>query len=304
MSKNTFTVPFKRGDVYTFLPSDLQLPEYTGRSERSAESINRMALSLVRDGQLQEVGVRRSQGVPVVIFGTTRKLAADKVNSERLVYDAQTDSLVVSNATEFIPIKLRAKYFEVNDQEALLMTFKENDEDTRTPVSAVDIAQGIRFMSDRYGWTDGEIAKKLGKTAAYISQHRKVLELDAETQKALIDGSVKLNVAIGNIAAISPDQRPAVIAKVKADNNGKVTGPAVAKAAGALGVTVAKPLKKTAADFTNWLNETIEGTPVGAAQNFLYAIKDFQAGIISTDDLTESFETLYESPELAFEAAS
>src|ERR1700729_736249 len=104
-----FAVETKKGDSYRFFPSDLRFSTFTGRHfGPSEESIEKMVQSLLTHGQLEDLGVRKDfDDSPVVVFGHTRVLAAQRINERHLTPE---------------PFMLRGTYFSINEEEACLLT--------------------------------------------------------------------------------------------------------------------------------------------------------------------------------------
>lgn len=179
------------------------------------------------------------------------------------------------------PFVLLGVYRQINEEEALWHTFAENDEDSRTPLSAVDIAFFIRTVSETLGLKDAEIAKKLGKNPNWVSRHRKVLDLDNQTQQALAVGKVNMDAVVNVLHKMPKEKRAEVI---KASNG---TAASVAKAAREVGVQTAR----SDAEFKAWVKATSKkvSTP---ARMFLDAILDYRAGTVDDAELTEMFVEL------------
>jgi ParB-like chromosome segregation protein Spo0J len=279
-------------DELGFNPLELvpNFSAFTGRKERTEDAIQKMIASFLLHGQEQAFLYRKGfAGNPIPVTGHTRILAAARITSEGMT-DAKGNTYSPDN-----PFVVYGTYRQMNELEAVIHTFVENDPDSRTPINDVDIAFLIRTLSENYGITDADIASKLGKPASFVSNHRKVLDLDPETQAALAAGTIKFDAAINTVLKIEPAKRKAAIASAQAASpNGRASASAIAKAASDLGATVAAPLKRTDADVKRWIDKTIEATPVGAAQAFLFAVKDFRAGIISEIELDAKFAALSE----------
>lgn len=275
-------------DVFGFSPIDLvsHFSSFTGRSERSQEAIDAMAVSLLKFGQEQPFPFRKDfAGNPVPIGGHTRILGALKITNE-----CMTDDAGVQYSPEN-PFRVYGFYRQMNDMEAVIHTFVENDDPTRTPLNDVDHALLIRVLSENYGLTDADIAVKLGKNASWVAKHKLVLELDHGTQAMVAAGDLSLDAAVMVVAAIEPSQRPAVIERAKASNNGKATSAAIRQASTELGATTHGKLKRTHADLKQWIGDMKMEFVPGPGQDFFHGITNYLAGEITADELTELAKT-------------
>jgi hypothetical protein len=291
------TETYGKKDAPRFLPADLKknFAKYTGRVTRTDEQIEDMVQSLLAGGQKVPITVRRGDGEKAVpVTGHTRILAADIINKKKL--KGWRLDLATGTETEIAygpdnPFLLDAMFQPMNEAEALFASFIENA--TRKDLTDTDYVLFLQVV-EPCGLTDAQIAKKLGKPASFISNRRKVLELDVDSQKELATGGMKFD-AVHTVAKIATKDRKAVIAKAKADSpNGRATASGIAKAASAIGAAVSGPIKRTDADVKKWIDETIENTPAGPAQKFLFGLKDYRAGVIDSDELNELFLAVYE----------
>lgn len=278
------------GDTFKFNPLQLipHFPSYTGRVGRTDEQINEMAKSLLRMGQELPIKFRKNfEGFPVVVSGFTRVLAAAMITRNGMT---SLDGKITYS--EEFPFIIRGEYIEIDAVEAMFHTFAENDDATRTPMNAVDIAEFIRLLSDTTLLNDSEIADKLGKPASYVSQHRKVLELDEATKNAIRSGEIKFNAAITSVAAIEPAMRAPAIARAKEQNNGRATANAIAQAAVELGAEMARPQPRNIGQLKTFLRTYINETPVGTSQLLAFAISDFLGGTVNEAALKAAFNGL------------
>ena len=279
-------------DELGFNPLELvpNFSAFTGRKERTPEAIEKMAASLLLHGQEQAFSYRKDfNGRPVPVSGHTRILAAAKITNE-----GRTGANGVTYSTEN-PFVVYGTYKQMNELEAVIHTFVENDDETRTPINDVDIAFLIRTLSETFGISDAEIAEKLGKPASFVSTHRTILELDPASQAALANGEIKFDTAVNVIAKIEPAKRAEAIATAKTNNKGRATSAAVAQAAAQIGAATNKPLKRTDADMKAVLNKYITDHVASPLTAVFFAISDFRAGTISEAE----FVAIAEAAEVA-----
>ncbi|HXE63187.1 MAG TPA: KorB domain-containing protein [Bryobacteraceae bacterium] len=271
-------------DEYGFDPFDLipNFSPFTGRKERSEEAIQAMAESLLKHGQQQAFLYRKGyDGKPIPVSGHTRILAAARI-TERCM----TGPTGVTYSPES-PFIIFGTYRQMNEVEAVIHTFVENDDPTRTPLNSVDHALLIRVLSESHGLKDSEIAARLGKDPSWVAKHKKVLELDAGTQAMVASDTLSLDAAVTVVAAIEPSQRAEVIERAKEQNNGRATSPAITRAATEMGATTAGSLKRTDAQFKEWLKEKADQYSAGPAQKFFFGVLDWRLGKISDADLDQ-----------------
>lgn len=265
---------------------------YTGRKNRSEDAISRMADSLLRFGQENNIVYRKGfNDEPIPVSGHTRILAGQKITNERMVGIPADDNSPGIQYSPENPFRIYGTYRKMTEQEALFHSFIENDDDTRTPLNAVDIAFFIRMAKESTGLSSAEVGAKLGKRAGWVAQHEEVLTLDHATQGKLVSGEIKLNTALA-IAHVHPTDRPAVVARTKADNKGKITAPGVVKAARDIGAQVKSSarMRRSDTEWSQWLKSRIEGTPAGRTATLLFALADYRAGNIDDAGLDAAFK--------------
>ena len=77
---------------------------------------------------------------------------------------------------------------EATDAEALEIALVENLQ--REDLNVIEAAQGYRTLTDKFGLTQEEIAKRLGKGRASVANTMRLLGLPADVQELLADGTV------------------------------------------------------------------------------------------------------------------
>ena len=287
-------------DAPGFLPADLlaNFAPYTGRQKRTDEQIAEMVASLLANGQEVPITVRKgfkSEAIPVT--GHTRILAANRINEEGLTgyrIDPATGGKTQIKYGPENPFVLTAIVRNMNETEALFASFIENAD--RTDLTPADYALFLQIASTTTQMTDGQIAEKLGKQPSFISNLRKFLTLDIDTQREVLNGGVKFNTAVDILSKIEPTKRAEVVAKAKANNGGKATGAALARAAAEVGAETATKLKRTDAEVKRFLDEQIIGMEnkpeFAAVRAFLFGMKDFRAGAIGETEFSALIDAL------------
>lgn len=275
---------YGKKDGLGFNPSDLvkRFAKFTGRKDRSEAAIEKMAQSLLLHGQEQNFLYRKDQfsGEPIPVTGHTRILAGDKITRMRMT---GANGVQYSPKNPFI---LYGTFRAMNELDAVIHTFVENDDETRTPLNDVDFALLIDTLATSYALKDSDIAARLGKDAGWVSAHRIVLELDPGTQEALRDGTLKFNAAVGPVAKIEPKERARVINRAKEKNKGKATAPGIVRAAKELGVRTSKPLANAPADFKRVIRECMACEAPGHMRDMYAGILGFFDGTVDEEALT------------------
>lgn len=304
MALKIATNTYGKRDGHGFLPSDLigNFSSYTGRKARTEEQIDKMVQSLLHVGQENNFLYRKGfKGEAIPVSGHTRILAAARINERGLVgkrFDTEGNPVGEVKYGPDNPFIIYGTYRQMTAEEALFHTFAENDDETRTPLNEVDIAHFILIASETLGLTDAKIAERLGKQPSWISNRRKLLELDPATQKQVATGDLAVNAAVA-AAAVDPNKRQDVIKAAQAKSpKGKATAAAIAEAARELGADTNRKLTRTDAEFKAWLRKKLEEVEVGPVQAFLFGILDFRAGTIDETELDEKLAALTGEAEL------
>ena len=292
---------YGKKDVFGFDPRDLvkNFAAFTGRKERTEESIEAMVLSLLAEGQEQPFTYRKGfKGAPVPITGHTRILAAARITERRLKGTAGGQIEIQYGPKN--PFIVHGMLRQCNDLEALLHTFRENDDETRTPPTPIDHANLIRVLGETHGLKDAEIAEKLRKPASWVSKHRRLLDLDTVTQQQTSQGDLKFDAALA-ATSVEPKRRQEVIQRAKDDGDGKVTAAGIKKAARDLKVeTVGKTATaRTDAEWKTWLRIQATGAAFhgdGRLVNVYRGILAWREGTLDDIELRDRFAVLEAGP--------
>ena len=273
--RNTMSVKFtnlevKKGDSFKFRPEDLKFSSFVGRRHgASPESIEKMITSLLLPGgQLQDVGVRKGpNGEPLVIFGHTRVLAARAINERKLTPET---------------FLIRGTYFNVNEEEAAIMTIQENDGDTRTPISCIDLAYLVRELETKFGYTNQQIADKLGKQATQMCLYRRLLGLESKIQEHISHKNLSLETAL-SLVNVAPEERATVL-EMAEESGRKVTASQIAKVAKEAGAATSQSFKRGVGELRKVLGEAKDSEDKQLARISL-GILEYLNGQSEPDDL-------------------
>ena len=96
---------------------------------------------------------------------------------------------------------------EANDQEALEIAIIENVQ--RADLNPIEEAKGYERLAEEFRYSQGEIAKIIGKSRAHIANTLRLLNLPALTRRLLSEGAISAGHARALLGVPNPD----VIAK-------------------------------------------------------------------------------------------
>ncbi len=141
------------------------------RSTFDEGSIEELAASIQANGLLQPLVVRRVGDRFQLICGERRLRAARKAQLDRV-------PAVVRDAT---------------DAQALELALVENIQ--RDDLNAIELAEAFLRLQKTFGYTQEEIARRVGKDRATVANHLRLLKLPDEAREALIDGRLTMGHA-------------------------------------------------------------------------------------------------------------
>lgn len=140
---------------------------YQPRREFSDDSIKELAETLDKDGLLQPIVVREDgEDHYEIIAGERRYRAAKRLNWE-------TIPAIVNN---------------MNDDQAASLALIENLQ--REDLNPIDEAKAYTNLMKLNDLTQTALAKDMGKSQSYVANKLRLLKLDDDVQKALIEGKI------------------------------------------------------------------------------------------------------------------
>ena len=162
--------------------------------------IDDLARSMYEQGQLQPILVRPDANGGYLLVAGRRRYAAKKIIATLTNEPVTIDALVVSK----------------NDEEAWSASLQENLQ--RRQFSPIELAQNIIEIKKRKG-LDGDdwskhVAEFLHVSRATITQHAKLLELDAATRAKVHKGEISAQSAF-DLHAVKEDKRAQVLAEAE-----------------------------------------------------------------------------------------
>ena len=162
------------------------------RFERGA--LEELAESIRQNGVIQPLIVREEDGGFEIVAGERRWRAAKIAGIKEL-------PVVIRTAT---------------DQGAAELSLIENIQ--REDLNPIEEAEAYEKLSERFGLTHDEIARKTGKNRSVISNQLRLLKLSAEAKKALVSGAITAGHARALLGASSFEDMDLLLGEVLKKN--------------------------------------------------------------------------------------
>lgn len=162
-----------QGTVREIPVAALKRGAYQPRGSIDDESIDALTRTVQRNGVVQPLLVRPSgvQGQFEIVAGERRWRAAQRAGLET------------------VPALVR----DLSDQEALALALVENLQ--RADLNAMEEARGLQRLVDEFGLTHAEVAERVGRSRAGVSNLIRLLELPDEIQALVASGSLSMGHA-------------------------------------------------------------------------------------------------------------
>lgn len=169
-----------RGDLLQLNPRDVLPNPHQPRTHFEKSALEELADSIRRDGVHQPIVVRRRGESYEIVSGERRVRAS-------ILADVET-----------VPAVVR----EVSDEDMLKLGLVENIQ--REDLNPIELARAYQELADRFGWTQEEIARQVGKKRATITNTLRLLNLAPEVQEHLVRGELTMGHARALLAIDSP----------------------------------------------------------------------------------------------------
>ena len=152
--------------------NDIERSPYQPRRDFRVEELRELAVSLMNTGLVQPPTVRRlANGRYELISGERRLRAAQFAGWS----------------------KIRVTLVDVSDEIAAVMTTTENV--NRTDLNPIEEASAYKTLQDNFGFTQQEVAEKVGKGRATVANAIRLLELPDEVRQMLSAGLLSVGHA-------------------------------------------------------------------------------------------------------------
>lgn len=172
-SDNLYVDPQKRVNVVLQVPlKNIRPNPHQPRREFDEERLEELASSIKEHGLIQPITVRYIGEKRFELISGERRLRASK-----------------RAGLEALPAYVR----EVNDEEIISFALIENIQ--REDLNPIEVALGYKRLIDEVGYTQAEVAEKVGKNRSTIANMLRLLNLPAYVQAALRDKQISMGHA-------------------------------------------------------------------------------------------------------------
>ncbi len=160
---------------------------YQPRKAVDEEADRELADSIKRNGLLQPVVVRRSEGGYELIAGERRWRAGKSIGLEN------------------IPAVVK----QVSDKKMMELALVENIQ--RKDLNPIELAVAYREMMEKTGITQEDLASRVGKSRAAVANHVRLLTLPAEVQENVSRGTITMGHAKSILSLKTEAERLAML---------------------------------------------------------------------------------------------
>lgn len=164
-------------DLNQVHPNALQ-PRLTFGPEKLAE----LAVSILENGVIQPIVVRRSGGGYEIIAGERRWRASQKAGLAKIPAIVQ----------------------DVSDEKMLEMALVENIQ--RDELSPIEEAQAYQLLVSQFGLTQEQVAQRVGRSRTAVTNTLRLLQLPSAIQKDVVHGKLSMGHARALIPLPQKDQ--------------------------------------------------------------------------------------------------
>lgn len=171
--------------------SDIQPNPDQPRSFFKREEIDELADSIAREGLLQPILVREFEGKYQIIAGERRYQACKKLEMET------------------VPVRVR----EVPDDKVMELALIENIQ--RSDLNPIEEAYGYKYMMDRKGMTQTEVAQAVSKGRSTIANALRLLDLPEDAQQLLYEEKITAGHARAILSVQTEEGRAKLTEKLK-----------------------------------------------------------------------------------------
>jgi ParB family chromosome partitioning protein len=192
------------------------------RSHNDPQALAELAESIRQHGVIQPLVVTHSPqpGKYLLIAGERRFLAAQQAGFSQ------------------VPAVIR----DVNDQEMIELALVENVQ--RADLNPLEAAEAYRQLVEDFNLSHEEVAARVGKSRAVVTNTLRLLKLSGEVQRALVETKISEGHARALLALSSPQAQVAALQTVlKNELNVRQTEELVRKLSGHLTTSLPKPAR-------------------------------------------------------------
>lgn len=169
-----------RRELLQLNPRDVLPNPHQPRTHFDEAALEELAESIRHNGVHQPIVVRRRGDAYEIVSGERRVRAS------------------ILAEVETVPAVVR----EVSDEDMLKLGLIENIQ--REDLNPIELARAYQELADRFGWTQEEIARQVGKKRATVTNTLRLLNLAPEVQEHLIRGDLTMGHARALLAVENP----------------------------------------------------------------------------------------------------
>ncbi len=164
------------------------------RTRFEQDSLEQLAGSIKENGIIQPLIVRKKDDGFEIVAGERRWRAAKIAKLDKV-------PVVIITAT---------------DQDVAELTLIENIQ--REDLNPIEEAEAYEKLSERFGLTHSEIAKKTGKNRSVITNQLRLLRLSENAKEALVSGAITTGHARALLGAVSFEEMDSLLGEVLRKN--------------------------------------------------------------------------------------
>ncbi len=223
---------------YQMVSTDLLKPNPSQpRKQFEQGALEELAESIKENGVIQPLVVRKENGGFEIVAGERRWRAAKIAKLEKL------------------PVVIR----DATDQDVAELTLIENIQ--REDLNPIEEAEAYEKLSERFGLTHDDIARKTGKNRSVITNQLRLLKLSDKAKEALVSGAVTAGHARALLGAPSLEEMDFLLGEVlRKDLTVRRTEALVKKQNRGAGPSAEPPSEEPEEDiFTRELTEELAG---------------------------------------------
>ncbi len=185
---------FRDGSVYLELdPRDIRPNPKQPRTVFDEDALQELADSIRQDGLQEPIIVRKKDGLYELVSGERRVRAS------------------IMADVEVVPAVCR----DVSDNDMLKLGLIENIQ--REDLNPMECARGYHLLMEEFGWTQEVLSQQVGKKRATVANTLRLLNLPADVQRCVEDGSISMGHARALLALDSSTRQSATARKIIED---------------------------------------------------------------------------------------
>ena len=177
-------------DAVTVRISEVEPNRKQPRQNFDEEKLEELAESIKTFGLLQPILVQKRDGYYEIIAGERRWRAALKAGLKE------------------VPVIIR----DYTDKEILELSLIENIQ--RENLNPIEEAQAYKRLMDEFGLGQNEVAQRVSKSRPAVANSLRLLKLEENVQKMLIDGQISMGHARALLPLEIPEEQLAVAQKI------------------------------------------------------------------------------------------